>query len=205
MGWARSDEQVIEVARIDMRPDYFYKAVPVLTAHVYRQANLTNASKYVLLPGEATMYNGADFVGRMNLPLVAIGEQFTAGFGSDPQLQVQRQMTDKSRAQQGGNQVLRYEYRILLSSYKPERVKVQVWDRLPAAENETMGVSLVKAAPELCKDSMYLREDRPHNLLRWDLELGPEMNGEKAQAIQYEFKLELDRQMAIGTFESKSK
>jgi hypothetical protein len=47
--------------------------------------------------------------------------------------------------------------------------------------------------------------DRPHNLLRWDLELGPEMNGEKAQAIQYEFKLELDRQMAIGTFESKSR
>jgi hypothetical protein len=202
---SRSDEQVIEVARIDMKPDYFYKAVPVLTAHVYRQANLTNASKYVLLPGEATMYNGADFVGRMNLPLVAIGEQFTAGFGSDPQLQVQRQMMDKSRSQQGGNQVLKYEYRILLSSYKPEKVKVQVWDRLPAAENETMGVSLVKAAPDLCKDSMYLREDRPHNLLRWDLELGPEMNGEKAQAIQYEFKLELDRQMTIGTFESKSK
>jgi uncharacterized protein (TIGR02231 family) len=202
---SRSDEQVIEVARIDMKPDYFYKAVPVLTAHVYRQANLTNASKYVLLPGEATMYNGADFVGRMNLPLVAIGEQFTAGFGSDPQLQVQRQMMDKSRTQQGGNQVLKYEYRILLNSYKAERVKVQVWDRLPHAENETMGVSLVKAAPELCKDSLYLREDRPHNLLRWDLELAPENNGEKAQAIQYEFKLELDRQMTIGTFESKSK
>ncbi len=202
---SRSDEQVIEVARIDMKPDYFYKAVPVLTAHVYRQANLTNASKYVLLPGEATMYNGADFVGRMNLPLVAIGEQFTAGFGSDPQLQVQRQMMDKSRTMQGGNQVLKFEYRILLSSYKPDKVKVQVWDRLPSAENETMGVSLVKAAPELCKDPMYVREDRPHNLLRWDLELGPEMNGEKAQAIQYEFKLELDRQMTIGTFESKSK
>jgi hypothetical protein len=202
---SRSDEQVIEVARIDMKPDYFYKAVPVLTAHVYRQANLTNASKNVLLPGEATMYNGADFVGRMNLPLVAVGEQFTVGFGADPQLQVQRQMMDKSRTQQGGNQVLKYEYRILLNSYKAERVKVQVWDRLPHAENETMGVSLVKAAPELCKDSLYLREDRPHNLLRWDLELAPEMNGEKAQAIQYEFKLELDRQMTIGTFESKSK
>jgi hypothetical protein len=131
--------------------------VPVLTAHVYRQANLTNASKYVLLPGEATMYNGSDFVGRMNLPLVAVGEQFTAGFGSDPQLQVQRQMMDKSRAMQGGNQVLKFEYRILLSSYKPERVKVQVWDRLPAAVNETMGVSLVKAAPELCKDPVYGR------------------------------------------------
>jgi hypothetical protein len=200
---SRHDEQVLEVARIDMAPDYFYKAVPVLTPHVYRQANLTNKSKYVLLPGEATMYNGTDFVGRMNLPLVAIGETFTAGFGAEPQLQVNRQMMDKSRTMQGGNQVLKYEYRILVSSYKGEKVRLQVWDRLPQAENETMGVSLVKAAPEVSKDPLYLREERPQNLLRWDLEVEPAMNGEKALAVQYEFKLELDKQMTIGSFQSK--
>jgi hypothetical protein len=200
---SRNDEQVIEVAKIDMMPEYFYKAVPVLTPHVYRQANLTNKSDYVLLPGEATMYNGTDFVGRMNLPLVAIGEQFTIGFGAEPQLQVNRQMIDKARSMQGGNQVLKYEYRILVNSYKKDRVKLQVWDRLPFAENETMGVSLVKASPEVSKDSLYVREDRPHNLLRWDLEVDPAMNGEKAQTIQYEFKLELDKQMTIGSFQSK--
>src|ERR1700732_3203841 len=97
---SRQDDQVIEVARIDMQPDYYYKAVPVLTSHVYRQADLTNKSNYVLLPGEATMYTGTDFVGQMNLPLVAIGEQFTVGFGVDPQLQIQRAMTDRSRATQ---------------------------------------------------------------------------------------------------------
>lgn len=200
---SRNDEQVLEVAKLDMPPEYFYKAVPVLTPHVYRQANLTNKSDYVLLPGEATMYDGTDFVGRMNLPLVAIGEQFTIGFGTEPQLQVHRQMMDKARAMQGGNQVLKYEYRILVNSYKKDRVKLQVWDRLPFAENETMGVSLVKANPEVSKDSLYLREDRPHNLLRWDLDVDPAMNGEKAQAIQYEFKLELDKQMTIGSFQSK--
>jgi hypothetical protein len=200
---SRNDEQVLEVAKLDMMPEYFYKAVPVLTPHVYRQANLTNKSDYVLLPGEATMYNGTDFVGRMNLPLVAIGEQFTIGFGAEPQLQANRQMIDKARTMQGGNQVLKYEYRILVNSYKKERVKLQVWDRLPFAENETMGVSLVKANPEVSKDSLYLREDRPHNLLRWDLEVDPVMNGEKAQTIQYEFKLELDKQMSIGSFQSK--
>src|SRR5262249_14930909 len=135
--------------------------------------------------------------------LVAIGEQFTAGFGAEPQLQVQRQMTDKSRTMQGGNQVLRYEYRILASSYKPERVKLQVWDRLPMAENETMGVTLVKATREVSRDPMYQREERPHNLLRWDLDLDPDMNGEKAQTLSYEFKLELDRQMTIGSFQNK--
>src|SRR5262249_19141966 len=85
---SRNEEQVIEVARVDLKPEFCYKAVPVLTRHVYRLANMTNTSEYVLLPGEATMYNGEDFVGRMDVPLVAIGEQFTAGFGVDPQLQV---------------------------------------------------------------------------------------------------------------------
>src|SRR5262249_55116667 len=113
---SRNDEQILEVTRLEMPPEYYYKAVPILSAHVYRLADLTNRSNYVLLPGEATMYLGSDFVGQMSLPLVAIGEQFTVGFGVDPQLQVQRQMTDKSRTIQGGNQVLRYEYRILLGS-----------------------------------------------------------------------------------------
>ncbi len=197
---SRNEEQVIEVARLDMTPEYFYKAVPVLTPHIYRLANLTNRSHYVLLPGEATMYLGSDFVGRMDLPLVAIGAQFTAGFGVDPQLQVQRHMIDKSRETKGGNQVLKYEYRILISSYKALPVKLQVWDRLPRAEMEAVGVSLVKATPEISTDSMYLREQRPHNLLRWDLNVDPAKNGEKAVAIHYEFKLELDRQMVIGNF-----
>ncbi len=200
---SRNEEQVIEVARLELVPEYFYKAVPILTPHVYRQANLVNKTQYVLLPGEATMYHGTDFVGRMQLPLVAIGEQFTVGFGAEPQLQVQRQMMDKSRTMQGGNQILRYEYRILVSSYKPDKARLQLWDRLPQAENETMGISLVKTTPELCKDPLYLREERPNNLLRWDLDVTPDMTGEKALAVQYEFKLELDRQMTIGSFQSK--
>jgi hypothetical protein len=200
---SRPDEQVLEVAKVDLAPDFYYKAVPVLTPHVYRLASLTNRSEYILLPGEATMYTGADFVGRMNLPLVAIGEQFTAGFGVDPQLQVQRNLLDKSRATQGGNQVVKYEYRMRVSSYKSEPVRLQVWDRLPRTESETVGVSLVKATPEISTDPVYVREQKPQNLLRWDLTVDPGANGEKAMAIRYEFKLELDRQMLISNVVSK--
>lgn len=199
---SRNDEQVLEVSRMDMQPAYYYKAVPILTNHVYRLADLTNKSNYVLLPGETTMYIGTDFVGQMNLPLVAVGEQFTVGFGVDPQLQVQRQMTDKSRTTQGANQLLRYEYRILINSFKSERVKLQVWDRLPHAENEAVGVSLLKATPEISKDVLYQREQRPNNLLRWDVQVDPDMAGEKALAITYEFKLELERKMTISSFKT---
>jgi hypothetical protein len=201
---SRKDEQVVEVAKVSLAPKYYYKSVPVLNQNVYRLADLVNKSEYILLPGEATMYQGTDFVGRMHLPLVAVGEEFTAGFGVDPQLQIQRQLMDKNRATQGGNQVLKYEYRILVNSYKSEKVQLQVWDRLPLShETETTGVSLVKATPKLSKDAMYLREQRPSNLLRWDLDVDPTMNGEKAMILSYEFRLELDKQMIINVLQSK--
>ena len=148
------------------------------------------------------MYIGSDFVGRMNLPLVAIGEQFTVGFGVDPQLQVDRQLVDKSRTVQGGNQVHAYDYRIRVSSFKPNPVRVQVWDRLPHGETEAVGVNLVKAQPTLSDDPTYLRTDRPKNLLRWDLTVEPGQNGEKAAAVSYQFRLEYARNVAISNFKA---
>lgn len=85
---SRMEEQVIEVARAELVPDFYYKSVPLITTHVYRLADFINKSAHVILPGDATMYIGSDFVGQMTLPLVAIGESFTTGFGVDPQMQV---------------------------------------------------------------------------------------------------------------------
>jgi hypothetical protein len=199
---SRNDQQLIEVARIETKPAYYYKAVPVLTSHIYRLADLANSSDYVLLPGEATMYVGSDFVGRMNLPLVAIGEKYTVGFGVDPQIQVSRVLLKKSRTVQGGNQVHNYEYRITVGSYKSEPVTVQVWDRLPRAEAEAIAVSLVEPAPKLSNDPAYTRDGRTQNLLRWDLTVGPGQTGEKSATIAYQFKLEFARDVAIANFKT---
>lgn len=196
---SRTDEQVLEVARFDLTPRFYYKAVPVLTPNVYRLADLVNTSELVLLPGEATMYLGGDFVGQTRLPLVAVGKPFTVGFGADPQLQVSRTLLDKTRTTQGGNQVLTFRYRISVSSYKKDPVPVQVWDRLPHAEAAmTIAVNLVSPKPELSADPLYQRDERPKGLLRWDVTAKPDQNGEKALAIEYEYKIEYDKNVTIG-------
>jgi uncharacterized protein (TIGR02231 family) len=199
---SRTEEQVLEVARLELTPEFYYKSVPLLTTHVYRLAEMVNKSEHVLLPGDATMYIGTDFVGQVNLPLVAVNEQFTVGFGVDPQLQVKRQMIDRAHTTQGGNQMLRYEFRTLVSNFKNEKVKLQVWDRLPQAETDAVNISLTKTTPELSKDPPYLRGPRTQTLLRWDVTVEPNAVGEKAFPIQYEFKMELDRQMTITNFQS---
>jgi uncharacterized protein (TIGR02231 family) len=200
---SRQDAQIMEVTRLQLTPEFYYKAVPVLTPHVYRQADMSNKSEFVLFPGEATMYIGTDFVGRQQLPLVAIGKPFAVSFGVDPQIQVQRTLVNKNRITSGGNQVHSFDYRLLVNSYKTEPVKVQVWDRLPKGEAQAIAVSLVSQKPELSSDALYQREDRPKNLLRWDVMVQPTQNGEKAFAIDYAYKLELDKQMGIGTVVAK--
>jgi uncharacterized protein (TIGR02231 family) len=201
---SRNDEQVLEVTRFDLTARVYYKAVPVLTPNVYRVAELNNTSEYVLLPGEATMYIGTNFVGQTKIPLVAAGKPFTVGFGADPQLQVSRVLLDKTRTTQGGNQVLTFKYRITLSSYKKEPVPVQVWDRMPHAEAaQTIAVTLVNPKPELSTEPLYVRDEKSKGLLRWDVTVQPNQNGEKALNVEYEFKMELDKNVNIGGFLSK--
>ena len=54
-------------------------------------------------------------------------------WGRDAQYLMCRSLT------QGGNQVLKYDYQTLVSSFKDEPVQVQVWDRLLHGETETIG------------------------------------------------------------------
>ena len=201
---SRHDDQTLEIAKLDLVPKFYYKAVPVLTSHVYRLADLTNTTDTILLPGEAAMYLDSDFVGSTKMPLVAIGKPFTVGFGVDPQLQVTRKLMDRTRTTQGGNQVLTFKYQILLSSYKTGPVEVQVWDRMPHAEAvQTIGTTFTMGATKLSDDPLYLREEKPKNLFRWDVKVDPKQNGEKALAIDYDFKMELDKTVTIGSFLSK--
>lgn len=200
---SRRDPLLVEVAREEMKPVFFAKAVPVLSPRVYRMANLTNTGETVLLPGEATMYVGTDFVGRMTMPLVAVGEPFTVGFGVDPQLQVGRRLVKKTRTIQGGNQVHSYEFRITLRSFKTVPVTFQVWDRLPKADAENVAVSLSTTSPELSADPIYLRTARTDNILRWDVAVPPGLPADKPETIAYDFKLEYAKGVLIHFFKTE--
>ena len=174
----------------------------MLTPRVYRLAKLTNKSDFVLLPGEATVYVGGDFVGRMRLPLVAAGEPFIGGFGVDPQLQVSRRLVRKSRSVQGGNQIFDYEFRIGLRNYRSNPVKVQLWDRLPKPQGEAVAVNLVKTSAELSSDALYQRTARMDNMLRWDVEVPQGTVGDKTEYLNYEFRLEYARDLPQPRFVS---
>ena len=199
---SRRDSQLLEVGRFEVAAEFFAKATPVLSPRVYRLARVINTGESVILPGDASVYVGTDFVGRMALHQVAAGEPFILGLGVDPQIQIGRRLVTKTRTVQGGNQVMTYEFRTIVRNFKTTPVALQVWDRLPKPDDDSVAVSLVEAKPELSADPLYQRIFRPDNLLRWDLTVPPGTIGEKALPITYRFRVEHAKQVALDYLHS---
>lgn len=194
---SRSDQQLVTIATIATRAEFTLLATPLLTDYIYLQAELLNDSDTVLLPGQATMFRNGEFVGKGQMPLVTIGEQFTAGFGIDSQVRVAHELEDKKSRIQGGNRIDTYHYRIALSNYKNTAVRLRLLDRLPYTDDASIKIELEKADPELSEDAEYLRTARKKGILRWDLQLAPSTVGEKATLVKYSFTMEYDRNMQI--------
>jgi uncharacterized protein (TIGR02231 family) len=194
---SRSDQQLVTIATVATKAEFTLIATPLLTDYVYLQARLLNDSDTIFLPGQASMFRDGEFVGKSELPLVTIGEKFTAGLGIDSQVQVAHELEDKKTRIQGGNRIDTYHYRIALSNYKNIGVELQLLDRLPHTDDASIKVELEKTEPELSKDSEYLRTAYKKGILRWDLNLAANTIDQNATVVKYTYNMEYDRNMQI--------
>ena len=148
------------------------------------------------------MYVGSDFVGRMNLPLVAIGERYTVGFGVDPQLQVSRLMVKKSRSRarrQPGPQLRLPDHGRELQIRAGEGAGLG-----PSAPRRGRGRRRqpARADAEAQRGLRYLRRRGPRTCCGGTSTVEPGQTGEKAATLAYQFKLEYARDVAIANFKA---
>ena len=194
---SRNDQQLVSIATIAAQGDFTLIASPLLTDYVYLQADILNSSDTVLLPGSASVFRDGQFVGKGNVPLVTMGETFTAGFGIDSQVQIAQELEDKTTRVQGGNRIDTYNYRIVLQNYKNTAVELRLLDRLPYTEDSSVRIELDETSPTLSTDVEYLRSLRKKGVLRWDLTLDPETIDDEATVVKYSYTMEYDRNMQI--------
>lgn len=199
---SRRDQQMFLIARLDLKADFSYTAVPLLTDYVYRAAECVNSSDLALLAGPYNAYVDGAFSGRGEIPLVASGQSFTLGFGTETRLRASREFLEKTTSTRGGNQIVQYKYRLALQNYMAEPAAVRLWDRLPQAPDNQVTVQLVDPQPPLTTDPLYLAQQRPRGLLRWDVQVPAGASGAKAYSFEYQFQIEHDRSYDIGDLPS---
>ncbi len=134
----------------------------------------------------------------MELPTVASGQHFIVGFGADPQVRTRRELLNKSDEVQGGNRVLRFEYRLVLANFHKSPVRVQLYDRLPyqGTTNEINCV-LGESKFKISDDTLYQRLQKPKGMLRWDLEVPAGAARDTAFDVDYQLTITFDRSKTI--------
>jgi uncharacterized protein (TIGR02231 family) len=195
---SRSDTQLVKIADLNLKAEFAFIGTPVLSDYVYLEAEAKNESETVLLEGAYTAYLDGRFVGRSVIPLVGRGESFQVGFGIDSQLRVSREIVEKKDEIKGGNRVVSFKYRITIANYKTSDVAIRLYERMPAAPRADIRINLVETSVELSKDRLYLRDQRPKGMLRWDITVGKGSSGADAREVTYSYNMEYDKQMEVG-------
>lgn len=194
---SRADQQLIQIAQITLPATLSKLATPTLTQYVYNEARITNNGELLLLAGPAASYVAGEFVGSGGVPTVAAGESFRAGFGIDTSLRASKELVERTETVQGGNKIVEFTYRLSIENFGKATAPVRLLDRLPSPKGSEIKVTLVSQSPELSTDNAYLETDRKHNILRWDLPVPSGKTGTNAEAVEYKFRLEFDRQMTL--------
>ena len=169
----------------DARLDYL--TVPVLAPEAYLRATVTNGP-LLLLPGQARIFHGPQFVGETHLDSVAPGEEFEVQLGVDDQIKVERKLRRRttSKAVLGSTRTVDIGYEITVENHRDRKATVSVHDHIPVSTDGDIKVRSRETTPA---------PDSTDDLgeLIWTLILPP---GESA-AVRHRFTVEHPAQVTV--------
>ncbi|MBI4569095.1 MAG: mucoidy inhibitor MuiA family protein [Planctomycetes bacterium] len=195
---SRADQQMIPIAMTTLDAALVRVATPVLTNFVYEEATAANTTSTVFLAGPVSTYVDGQFVGRGDIPTVSAGESFTVGLGIDSSLRATRELVEKSETTQGGNRVVTFTYQLTIENFGADPAEVRLLDRLPYTKESEMKVTLLAPGRDLSKDPAYEKRDRKKGVLRWEVTAPAQAVGVTAFTVEYQFRLEYDKQFNVA-------
>lgn len=152
-------------------------AVPRADSGVYLTLQWKNPRKSAVLPGEAALLHGSDYVGTATLPAVHPGEMLTLPFGRDPQFSAARLRILRETDSSGRGVALHQRFSYELQNQTLTAATVEVRDQLPTGRDRSVKVSqepggLASAAggKELPAGTLIWRVDVPAGASKtWEL------------------------------------
>jgi uncharacterized protein (TIGR02231 family) len=175
------------VAKSEADASLDYLTVPVLAPEAYLRATVTNGP-LLLLPGQARIFHGPQFVGETHLDSVAPGEEFEVQLGVDDQIKVERKLRRRttSKAVLGSTRTIDIAYEITVENHRDRKATVSVHDHIPVSTDGDIKVKPREATPPPASTD-DLGE------LTWTLTLPP---GESS-AIRHRFTVEHPAQAPV--------
>ncbi len=186
---ADGEPRQVQIARLQFDAALDYFCAPKAAEQAFVRAKFKNASEYLMLPGEASLYHAQDFVGARALETVAPNQEVELFLGAEPRLRVTRQETQREVNKTGlmGNTAgAALAYRIVVENPSLDSARVTVLDQIPVSQHADIKVKLREANPKPT-------EQNERGELTWQVEI---KKGGKAQ-IDFGVTVEYPKEMRV--------
>jgi uncharacterized protein (TIGR02231 family) len=183
-----SKKQRTRIGAFEPTAKFMYVAAPIVSESVFLRGDMTNSSAFQLLPGNAQVFMGGDFIGDTAMPSVAPKDEFKVFFGPDRALRATREVLSKNTGSSGlfgGSTVTTWNDRITVDNGSGREVNVELYDRRPISLNEKIDVKVSNVAPALSTDKRYVDGRMTQGILRWDLAVPASARGPKAITVTW--------------------
>ena len=173
---SRDQPTTVLVGRSDLALQAEHYVVPALDTTVWLRAKAKNTSEWVMLPGRAAVYFGADFLGHAALEAVQLGQELTLHLGADPGLLVKRTRLEdlregsgvfSSRATQRDGWRIELENNGAFTARADGAVDVVVQEVLPRPRDDRIKVTIDEVKPKLAEDERWKKEREEKGVLTW--------------------------------------
>ena len=171
-----------------LKAELDYVTVPRIAQEAYLRATITNTSEYTILPGEASIFHGNDFVGKTRLGTISPSEEFEVQLGVDDRIKIERELLtrDTGKNMIGTRQQVTYRYAVTITNLLQKPTKITVQDGYPLPDNSDIKVKLEKVSP-------LADEENDLHILTWELDLADE----KPRIIELAFTIEHGRNQSV--------
>jgi len=176
-----------QIAILELPAKLDYITAPTLAEQAYLRAKVENNSGFVLLPGQANLFHGEEYVGVTEIEDTAASE-FELQLGVDERVSVTRELVSRevSKAFIGSTKKTQYTYRIRVSNQLEKASRITILDRMPHSRHEEIKVKLLDGSPKVS-------EQTDLSELRWHLVLDPG----KTQEVQFAFSVEFPKTLKV--------
>jgi uncharacterized protein (TIGR02231 family) len=178
--------------------------VPALDTTVWLRAKAKNTSPWVLLPGSAAVFFGADYLGQAQIATVQTGEELTLHLGADPGISVTRtQVQDLSKGPGFlSTKSSRIEgWRIHLVNHgavgagKDGSADVIVREACPRSRDDRISVEISKSEPKVSEDERWKADREEKGIQTWVVKVP---KGEKGIDVLFETTISYPKGLQIA-------
>ncbi len=186
-------ERKVFLAGFTLQAELSRVSAPRADPSVFLAAKAANETGAALLPGQASLFLGNEFVGRTLLPLTPPGGEVKLAFGADDRVKAQRRVVERRHETSGlftRDDVIRYRVRTTVKNLRSKPVTVRLLDLVPVSREEDIRVEVLDGSTPVTEPDDPMKP----GVKAWLLVVDPQQ--EKALELRYQVRF--PRGMAVS-------